>query len=133
QAAPAFRLHMSVATPSSNGLPSGRRQYDGITITKEFGASDPQYLQALANNESLSVTMKFVRAPQSGPGAGSGQVQTFQTMTLTEASVAKVERATIKLDDAAGRMMFADEITFRFKKIKVEDTSGTLFEDTVGP
>ena len=64
----AFRFHMGLTIPgsSSSGLPSGKPQVDEVTITKEFGASDPQLLQAAAKGEALNVTLTFLKTAPTG-------------------------------------------------------------------
>jgi len=124
----AFRFHSTVTEPTSaaTGQPSGRTQFDGVTITKAFGASDPQFINSAATAESLSVKMHFVATRP------DGSVKEYQTVTLTNALATKVERSTIVLDDAAKTNMFADEITFTFQKMELEDEDGHT-DTVVGP
>jgi type VI secretion system secreted protein Hcp len=131
---PAFRFDMTIESPrdAASGQPTGKRRYSPLTIVKAFGASDPQFLSAAATNEVLTeVKLHFVRDnPKGGTVAGD-----WQTIKLTNAFASKVQRTTISLDDAAKTTVFADEISFTFEKIEVEDRDGkTLFSDTLlGP
>src|ERR1051326_3940113 len=48
-------LSYQVASPrdAATGLPTGKRQFSPVVITKEWGASSPQLYSALAANEVL--------------------------------------------------------------------------------
>jgi type VI secretion system secreted protein Hcp len=61
----------------ASGLPTGKRQHKPISITTEWGASTPLFLNALVNNETLtSVLIGLLR--------NGSQVATIK---LTNASV----------------------------------------------
>jgi type VI secretion system secreted protein Hcp len=58
-----LRFTSGVVAPrdAASGLPTGRRQYLPVVITKELDATSPQFLHALVNNEQLtSVTIEFL-------------------------------------------------------------------------
>src|SRR5205814_7916595 len=48
-----LRYEMDSPRDAATGLASGKRIYKPLTIVKRFGASSPQYLQALSTNEVL--------------------------------------------------------------------------------
>ena len=64
---------------AASGLPTGKRQHKPITITMEWGASTPLFLNALVNNENLtSVLIGLLR--------NGNQVATIK---LTNANVSR--------------------------------------------
>jgi type VI secretion system secreted protein Hcp len=66
----------------ASGLPTGKRQHKPITITMDWGASTPLFLNALTNNENLtSVTIGLL--------SNGKQVATIQ---LVNASVAQFDQ-----------------------------------------
>ena len=66
----------------ASGLPTGKRQHKPISVTMEWGASTPLFLNALANNENLtSVLIGLLRDGKQ-----------VATITLTNASVAQFDQ-----------------------------------------
>lgn len=64
-----LRLSMKLDVPqdAATGRASGRRQYQPLIITKEWGAASPQILQAAATNEVLTtVSLRFVHTTTTG-------------------------------------------------------------------
>jgi type VI protein secretion system component Hcp len=57
-----------------------------------------------------------------------GAEATWQTVTLTNARVVDLERATMQLDDAAKTSMLADTISFVYQKLELHDQGG---KDTI--
>jgi type VI secretion system secreted protein Hcp len=104
----------------ATGQASGKRQHKPVTITKEWGASTPQFLVATATNEQLTkVLMEFW---DTDPLKGGAQRLHF-VVTLTNASVAEV-RQRLAND------LLTEDISFTFQKIMVEDKVGkTVFQD----
>jgi type VI secretion system Hcp family effector len=125
---PAFRFDMSGTSPTdlATGEASGKNTWTPVTIVKAFGVSDPQFLTALADNETLpTVKMHFVTA--TGPVTAKGATLTdWQTVTLTNARLTSMDRNTITLDDASQTSTFADEIAFTWQKIQVADAAGNI-------
>lgn len=115
---PAFRFHTLISsTPSTvgTGLQVGKPTNDVVTITKEFGAADPQFQTAVELNEVLpKVGLHFFSK------AADGTSKESQTVTLTNARVVKFERSTIALDDTAKTQMFADEISFSYESLELK-------------
>jgi type VI secretion system secreted protein Hcp len=102
----------------ATGLPTGRRQHKPVVITKEWGPSMPQFLTAIATNESLTkVTMEFWDTDPRG-----GQRLHF-VVTLTNANVSEV-RQRLAND------LLTEDLSFTFQRIMVEDKVGkTTFQD----
>jgi type VI secretion system secreted protein Hcp len=109
-----------VVTPRDpqTGLPTGRRQYQPIHVTKEMNQSSPQILSAVANNENLStVVLDFWTTNR------SGKESIYYRVKLTNASISSVKQFS------AGQTVNED-IGFTFQKIEQESLTGkTLFTD----
>lgn len=108
------------------GMATGKRQTSPITFTKEWDASSPQILQALASNEVLStVTFQFMEVDK------QGREIVYQTITLTNASIAAVRRY---IDVASGSEpadpRALEDVSFTYQKIMIQDATGqTAFSD----
>jgi type VI secretion system secreted protein Hcp len=102
----------------ATGQASGKRQHKPVVITKEWGPSMPQFLQAAATNEVLTkVTMEFWDTDIRGV-----QRQHF-VVSLDNASVSEV-RQHLAND------LLTEDLSFTFQKITVEDKIGkTIFTD----
>src|SRR5215471_12101292 len=80
-------MELDIPHEAATGHASGKRQYQPITVTKEWGAASPQILQAAATNETLStVSLRFVHT------TSTGVEETSQTITLTNATISEVRR-----------------------------------------
>lgn len=102
----------------ATGQASGKRQHKPVVITKEWGPSMPQFLQAAATNEQLTkVTMEFWDTDRTG-------VQRLHfVVTLANASVAEVKQHLAS-------DLLTEDLSFTFQKITVEDKIGkTIFTD----
>ncbi len=102
----------------ATGQASGRRQHRPVVITKEWGPSMPQFLQAAATNELLTkVTMEFWDTTRTG-------VQRLHfVVTLTNASIMEVKQRL-------ANDLLTEDLSFTFQKIQVEDKIGnTIFAD----
>lgn len=127
----AFTMELAVPRDASSGLPTGKRQYQPITVTKEWGAASPQGLTACATNEALTtVRIEFVRANP------AGQESVFQAVTLTNATLSEIRRFTgdpLTAEGLAGGSKEAaglERWMFTFQKIQVDDNDGkTTFVD----
>lgn len=124
-------------TDAATGLVTGKTQHLPLTVTKEWGASSPQYLQAMLTNEVLKeVTLSFVKAdPQ-------GTESVYFTITLRNATVidyrmrageaaATVDTGTARHTAAYGTQELED-ISFRYESITVTAGSGTGKTETTG-
>lgn len=115
----------------ASGQASGKRQHKPIEIIKEWGASSPQLLSALANNEVLElVEFEFEKV------GADGVESTYQTVTLTNASVSDVRQFSPELclcqgegaKDSEYREL--EKVQFTFQKIREENReAGTVFSD----
>jgi type VI secretion system Hcp family effector len=108
---PAFRFFWDGTAPTDEGTgaATGKLTQTPIQITKAFGASDPDFISALADHETLTVTLDFVNP--------DGTV--FETIVLSEATVSDLQRATIALGDPNDTSIFADQISFSYQKMVV--------------
>ncbi len=110
----------SVVSPRdlASGNASGKRQHNPIKIIKEWGASTPQFFQALITNEVLKlVTFEFVQ------NNAEGKEEVFYTVKLTNAAVSKVAQFTSPQEGAGrgspGPSRFLEAIEFTFQKIEL--------------
>jgi type VI secretion system secreted protein Hcp len=102
----------------ATGQASGKRQQKPVVITKEWGPSMPQFLQAAATNEQLTkVTMEFWDTDVKG-------IQRLHfVVTLTNATVSEVKQRLAS-------DLLTEDLSFTFQKITVEDKIGkTIFMD----
>ena len=83
----AFVMELASARGAAAGPVTGKRQYQPVTVVKEWGAASPQGLAACATNEVLStVKIEFSKTKP------TGDENTFQTVTLTNATLSDVRR-----------------------------------------
>ena len=114
---PVLRVNYEVSAPRdiATGQASGKRAQGQVQVIKDWGASSPQLLQALAQNEILkSVLIEFFRT---GPG---GQEEPIEIMRLSDATISKVRMSvsdSTSADGPAGRLI--DEVSFTFRKIEI--------------
>jgi type VI secretion system secreted protein Hcp len=117
----AFAFDYGLVSPRdpATGQASGKRQHKPVVITKEWGASTPQFLSAAATNEQLTkVTMEFWDTDT------KGMQRLHFVVTLTDASVSEVKQRL-------ANDLLTEDLSFTFRKIMVEDKIGkTTFEDT---
>jgi type VI secretion system secreted protein Hcp len=122
---PLLDYHYEVQAPRdvATGQATGRRMHKPLVITKEWGAATPQFMQALANNENLrKVVILFVRTN------ANGEEEVFQTIKLTDASVASIKHLTAGgPDDPRGWVRDSrevEEIAFTFRRIEISNSIG---------
>lgn len=110
----------SVTTPrdAATGLPTGKRQYQPITVTKLLNQSSPQILNALATNETLkSVVINFYQTTKTGTEVN------YYRVTLTNAFISADKQSS------SGSTV-VEQVSFSFQKIEQESLTGkTTFED----
>ncbi len=107
-----YECQVDVPRDKNTGLPSGRRQYKPVVITKESGAATPQLLEALATGEVIkSVKMEFVKT------LPDGTEEVWQTVTLTGAQVVGIKQTTD--EEGKGNYRQLEEISLIFDKIEV--------------
>jgi type VI secretion system secreted protein Hcp len=114
-------LRFTSAATSARDTATGRRQWQPIRITKQWGAASPQLVQALSTNEQLpSVVFEFYRTDQ------AGKEQLHYRVTLQNAYVSSI-RSSVDLTAPAGEPYGGHEledVEFTFQSIKVEDLAG---------
>jgi type VI secretion system secreted protein Hcp len=103
---------------AASGQATGKRQYKPLVATHVVGGSSPQFLTAIATNETLtSVVINFFRSDRRG-----GEVNYYR-VTLTDASLTEVRQFT------SGADVLEDD-SFLFRKIQQEDLiAHTIFLD----
>ncbi len=115
-----LRYEYSVTSPrnATTGQATGKNQHSMVTITKAWSPSSVQFYQALVSNEVLrTVVIEFFK-----PDAG-GRLTAFQTIRLTNASVAKVFQY-VGVSPSAGvapQDAELEDISFTFQKIDIEN------------
>lgn len=123
-----FAFQVSSPRDSATGQATGRRQYTAVLFTKEWGAASPQFLTAAATNEVLqTVEFQFMHTNP------MGQERVFETVTLTQATVAGVRQylGVPSVGDPADPRPLED-ITLSFRKIEVTNNDGrTVFVDDI--
>ena len=101
-----------------------------VGIVKEWGAASPQGLTSCATNEVLSeVVIEFTKTNPNGENF------VYQTVKLTEATIAQVvrftgdaEAASTSHQPAAANTLALERWSFTFRKIEVDDKDGkTMF------
>jgi type VI secretion system secreted protein Hcp len=110
----------------ATGQASGKRQHGPIQITKEWGASTPQIMQALVSNEVLKeVLFEFV---QTTP---DGMEQVYYTVKLTNATISGVQYMTGAGESAESAKTSAsydthelEKVSFTYQKIEVDHKAG---------
>lgn len=104
----------SVTSPRdvATGLPTGRRQFQPVTVTKQLNASSPQILNALLTNENLkSVVINFWQTTNTG-----SQVN-FYRVTLTNASISQDKQMS------SGSTV-VEQVSFTFQKMEQDSLTG---------
>jgi type VI secretion system secreted protein Hcp len=131
----AFTMGLTSSRDPATGQATGRRQFQPVTIVKQWGAASPQGLAACSTNEALAeVDIEFTKTTPAGLEA------VYQTVKLTDASVAQVARFTGHADgredtstsghSGPADMLDLERWTFTFRKIEVYDSDGnTSFAD----
>lgn len=116
-----FSYGVTVPHDLASGLASGKRQQQPVIVTKEWGASSPQFYAAAYTNEVLSqVTFNFY---VTGP---TGIQQLDHTIKLTNASIASVEQS-LHLPQSGGPVIDSrelQEISLTFQKIDITSILG---------
>ncbi|HEV8098016.1 MAG TPA: type VI secretion system tube protein TssD [Gaiellaceae bacterium] len=119
---PLLRFASSAEAPrdAASGMASGKRQWQPIRLTKQWGAASPQLLQALSTNEQLtSVVFEFYRPDP------AGKQQLHYRVTLQNAFVSSIS-SSLDLTLAAGAPAAGrelEDVALTFQSIKVEDVA----------
>jgi len=117
--APCISFEYAVQSPrdQATGMASGKRQHKPIVITKEIGASTPQFFQACVTNEVLtSVLFEFVHTTD------KGAEEVYYTIKLTNATVSSVRQFTGEGSKHGEEVATheLEEIAFTFQKLDME-------------
>ena len=94
--------------------PPGRGRAHTLVITKDAGASSPQFFAALFTNELLkTVTLDFFRI------SASGTEEVYQSIKLTNASVVQIKQYTRQSDQQKSGTPLLEDITLAFQHIEI--------------
>ena len=122
-AIPVLRFASNAQAPrdAATGQASGKRQWQPIRITKEWGAASPQLLTALATNEVLpTVAFEFWRTDK------SGKEELHYKITLQNATISTIgaffDRTGPTGAPFGGHEL--EDVEFTFQSITVEDVAG---------
>ena len=112
----------------ATGQASGKRQHGAITITKEWGASTPQYFTALCTNEVLpEVNFEFLRTN------ANGEEYVYTKIKLTNATVSNVKYSTggagteggsSSRHTSANDTLELETLSFTYQKFEFENVDG---------
>jgi type VI secretion system secreted protein Hcp len=109
----------------ATGQASGKRQWQPIRITKEWGAASPQLLLALTTNEVLpSVVFEFYRTDK------AGKEQLHYRITLHDAIVSSITSVLDLTASSGANAPYAghelEDVEFTFRSIMVEDLADKM-------
>lgn len=119
---PGTSFHYNVKSPrdSASGQAAGKRVHQPVTFVKSWGASTPQFFQALCTNEVLtSVLFEFVKTN------ADGEEYVYHTVKLVNASVSEVDHHLA--GDTHDQSLDAPElerISLTFQRIEIESKDG---------
>jgi type VI secretion system Hcp family effector len=123
-----FKMGSKVPYDTNRGNVQGFRIFDPVAITKEWGASSPQILQAHWTNEVLTeVVIECVTRSKDG----TKEIVT-ERITLTDAVVVSVQRysAADAKENVDHDTDHLEDVGFRFRQIMVEQVqNGTMVTD----
>ena len=116
-----FAYGVAIPHDAATGAVIGRRQHQPVVLTKEWGASSPQFYQAAFTNEVLtSVTFEFIVV------GGKGKEMIDHTIKLTNATISAGEQSL--QNGQAGEPLVdsrdLQSISFFFQKIDITSISG---------
>jgi type VI secretion system secreted protein Hcp len=119
-AIPVVRFTSTAQAPrdAATGQASGKRQWQPIRLTKEWGAASPQLLNALTTNEVLTnVVFEFWRVDQ------AGKEQLHYRITLTNATVASITSSFDRTGPTSAPFTGheLEDVELTFQSISVED------------
>lgn len=108
-------LSYGVAAPldPSTLLPTGKRVYEPITITKPWGPATPQFFQSFIDNEVLTtVLLEFVKKATKGVAAVA------HTITLSNATIRSIRQYSAPPPGSAStEPQELEDIAFAFQTI----------------
>lgn len=121
-------LDYQVTSPRdpSTGQASGKRQHQPVSFTKEWGASTPQFIQALCTNEVLkSVLFEFVHTTP------EGAEEVYHTVKLVNATVSNIRQyvGSTTFKEPTARVAHdtheLEDISLTFQRIEIENKTGS--------
>jgi len=99
------------STTGGSGGASGKRTHSPITVVKEVDSASPLLLQALVTNEVFKqIALSFDR-----PAAGGKEV-VYETITLTNATIASVQRYTAAISKGHIKL---ESLSFNYQKLLI--------------
>ena len=115
---------------AASGLPTGKRQHQPLTITKEIDKSSPLLMNALTNNENLTeVTLRFWQPSR------SGQEVQFYTIQLKNAAIIDIRQEMLNNKYPENmQMKELEHVSFAYQKITwtFEDGGISSSDDWLG-
>jgi type VI secretion system secreted protein Hcp len=128
-----YRHEIKSPRDVATGQASGKRQHGPILITKEWGASSPQFFQALVTNEVLkSVLFEFFHTTP------DGLEEVYHTVKLTNATISSIRYMTGSDGESSNSSKHSgaydthelEEVGFTYQRIELENKPGkTSAED----
>ncbi len=124
---PGVAFNYGVLSPrdATSGLPTGKRQHQPVVFNKVWGASSPQFYEAIFTNETLTTVLFefFVQNP-------AGVQALNHTIKLTNSSLSAV-RQTLPDNQPAGALdpRELQEISLTFQKIDILNIGGVEATD----
>ena len=98
---------------------AGRGHTHSLVLTKEAGASSPQFFSALFTNEVLkTVTIDFFRL------SNTGTEEIYQTIKLTNATVSHMKQYTKQTDQQKTQAPLLEDITLAFQRVEIISVPG---------
>ena len=101
----------SVTSPrdAASGLPTGKRQYEPIKITKRIDKASPLMHKVISNNENLDIKVSFYKTI-------NNEAVEFYTITLEDAKLVGIKTSPVKMPN--GKTEIHEEYSFVFGKIE---------------
>ena len=115
----AFSYEVSSPRDAGSDQVTGKRTHQPVTFLKEWGASSPQFFQALTTNEVLpAVLFEFVATD------GNGEEYVRDTIKLINATVSRLRRRLDYPTPPGSDVGPFEEISFTFQRIELESKDG---------
>jgi type VI secretion system secreted protein Hcp len=118
---PVLRYTSAAAAPrdAATGQASGKRQWQPIRFTKEWGAASPQLVQAMTTNEVLpSVVFEFYRTDR------AGKTELHYRITLQNATVSSINSSLDLIGPGTPNFGHElEEVEVAFQSIMIEDVA----------
>jgi type VI secretion system secreted protein Hcp len=120
----AFQHEIVSPRDVASGQATGKRQHKPLVITKELDKASPLLYKALTTNEDLSeVNLSLYRPAVNKVGSGSGIIQLYFTIKLTDANITGIRLWT---NDKGAPM---EDVSFTYQKITWTYTNGNIVHE----